>query len=232
MPCVQAREHRPLEPQARRAADPRDERRAGRQARDGTRFEPDDRDRERSGREVEAILDRRDARRPGGVRRARDEEDDDRRGEGAFASARGHVRLGSFFSALVYLSAEAAAELEAAHPELFRHGHGVIRDELVDSGTAMRRLAAGELDLALVFEHEFEPDPATWRATRGSAPTRARPVEAQAFIAAGVTVAHEPNVLVDPRRIAGAALAGVRPSATSRRRSCAISGRASREGSR
>src|ERR687893_166358 len=31
----------------------------------------------------------------------------------------GHVRLGSFFSALVYLSAEMAALLEAGHPDLF-----------------------------------------------------------------------------------------------------------------
>jgi DNA-binding transcriptional LysR family regulator len=185
---------------------------------------------------------------------------------------RGHVRLGSFFTALVYLSAEAAAVLEAAHPELFRHGHGVIRDELVDRRTALRRLAAGELDVAIVFEHEFEPDPApgdvelvplfddppqlllpaghalagtgavgarnlsgdTWiRAHQGTAarlvdhvlaraaiqPTVMlaghgdEPVEAQAFIAAGagVTVAHELNVLVDPRRIAVAPLAEAAP---------------------
>src|SRR5215212_8656979 len=32
----------------------------------------------------------------------------------------GHVRLGSFFTALVYLSAELAAVLEAGHPLLFR----------------------------------------------------------------------------------------------------------------
>src|ERR687885_1036904 len=32
----------------------------------------------------------------------------------------GHVRLGSFFTALVYLSAEAAVVLEQRHPELFR----------------------------------------------------------------------------------------------------------------
>jgi DNA-binding transcriptional LysR family regulator len=73
---------------------------------------------------------------------------------------RGHVRLGSFFTALVYLSAEAAALLEARHPELFREQHDVIEDQLVDRRTAFRRLAAGELDLAIVFEHEFEPDPA------------------------------------------------------------------------
>jgi DNA-binding transcriptional LysR family regulator len=73
---------------------------------------------------------------------------------------RGHVRLGSFFTALVYLSAEVAALLEARHPDLFRLQHGVIEDQLVDRRTAFRRLAAGELDVAIVFEHEFEPDPA------------------------------------------------------------------------
>jgi DNA-binding transcriptional LysR family regulator len=73
---------------------------------------------------------------------------------------RGHVRLGSFFSALVYLSAEVAAVMEARHPDLFRLQHDVISDELVDRRSAFSRLAAGELDVAIVFEHEFEPDPA------------------------------------------------------------------------
>ena len=73
---------------------------------------------------------------------------------------RGRVRLGSFFTALVYLSAEAAGALEALHPDLFRAQPDVIVDELVDRRTAFRRLAAGELDVAIVFEHEQEPDPA------------------------------------------------------------------------
>jgi DNA-binding transcriptional LysR family regulator len=72
----------------------------------------------------------------------------------------GHVRLGSFFTALVYLSAEAAALLEARHPELFSAQSDVIQDELVDRVTAFRRLAAAELDVAIVFEHAFEPDSA------------------------------------------------------------------------
>src|SRR5918997_2862428 len=72
----------------------------------------------------------------------------------------GHVRLGSFFTALVYLSAEMAALLEAGHPDLFSGQGDVIEDELVDRPTAFRRLAAAELDVALVFEHAFEPDPA------------------------------------------------------------------------
>jgi DNA-binding transcriptional LysR family regulator len=73
---------------------------------------------------------------------------------------RGHVRLGSFFTALVYLSAEVAAVLEARHPDVFRLQHHVIEDELVDRRTAFRRLAAGELDVAIVFEQELVPDPA------------------------------------------------------------------------
>jgi DNA-binding transcriptional LysR family regulator len=71
----------------------------------------------------------------------------------------GHVRLGSFFTALVYLSAEVAALLEARHPDLFSGQSDVIQDELVDRATAFRRLAAAELDVAIVFEHAFEPDP-------------------------------------------------------------------------
>ena len=73
---------------------------------------------------------------------------------------RGHVRLGSFFSALGHLSTELAVLLEELHPDLFRNQPDVIRDELVDRRTAFRRLAAGELDVAIVFEHSFEPDPA------------------------------------------------------------------------
>jgi DNA-binding transcriptional LysR family regulator len=73
---------------------------------------------------------------------------------------RGHVRLGSFFTALVYLSAEVAAVLETRHPDMFRVQEQVIHDELVDRRTAFARLAGGELDVAIVFEHEFEPDPA------------------------------------------------------------------------
>jgi DNA-binding transcriptional LysR family regulator len=72
----------------------------------------------------------------------------------------GHVRLGSFFSALVYLSAETTTMLEARHPDLFRRQSGVIEDELVDRETAFRRLAAGELDVAITFEHAFEAAPA------------------------------------------------------------------------
>jgi DNA-binding transcriptional LysR family regulator len=73
---------------------------------------------------------------------------------------RGHLRLGSFLTALVYLSAELAAVLERRHPELFARQPDVIEDALVDREAALRGLAAGELDLAIVFEHEFEASPA------------------------------------------------------------------------
>src|SRR3954452_10905083 len=73
---------------------------------------------------------------------------------------RGRLRLGSFFTALVYLSAHLAVVLEERHPELFTRGAEVIEDALVDRAAALRGLAAGELDLAIVFEHAFEPDPA------------------------------------------------------------------------
>src|SRR3954447_4922454 len=71
----------------------------------------------------------------------------------------GRVRLGSFFTALVFLSAALAARLEAHHPALFTGQQQVIEDVLVDRTGAFRGLAAGELDVAIVFEHVFEPDP-------------------------------------------------------------------------
>jgi DNA-binding transcriptional LysR family regulator len=67
--------------------------------------------------------------------------------------SRGTVRLGSFLSALVHLSAEAGALLDRRHPGL------VLVDTLVDRGAALDGLRSGELDLALVFEHDFEPEP-------------------------------------------------------------------------
>src|SRR3954470_5738865 len=73
---------------------------------------------------------------------------------------RGRLRLGSFFPALIYLSSELAALLEERHPELFADEHQVVEDALVDRRAGFRALVAGELDLALVYEHAFEPDPA------------------------------------------------------------------------
>jgi DNA-binding transcriptional LysR family regulator len=66
---------------------------------------------------------------------------------------RGHVRLGSFFTAFALLTPEVVALLERRHPGL------EVSHELVDRRGALRRLAADELDVALVFEHDFEPDP-------------------------------------------------------------------------
>jgi DNA-binding transcriptional LysR family regulator len=70
----------------------------------------------------------------------------------------GHVRLGSFFTALVYLSSELTALLEERHPALFRGGEQVVEDTLVNRAAALRGLAAAELDVAIVFEHAFAPD--------------------------------------------------------------------------
>jgi DNA-binding transcriptional LysR family regulator len=64
---------------------------------------------------------------------------------------KGTVRLGSFFSALIYLSAEVAALIGEEHPDL------VVRDDLVDPPTAYAKLARGDLDLAIVFNHDFAP---------------------------------------------------------------------------
>lgn len=58
----------------------------------------------------------------------------------------GEVWLGSFFTALVYLSAEVGAGLDARRSNL------VLRDELVDRSSAFRGLASGALDVAIVFE--------------------------------------------------------------------------------
>lgn len=66
----------------------------------------------------------------------------------------GTIRLGSFLTAVVHLSGELGALLAEQHPGL------VIADRLVDHFTALDLLDRGELDIALVFEHDFEP-PAT-----------------------------------------------------------------------
>jgi len=67
------------------------------------------------------------------------------------AAPAGTVRLGSFFSALIYLSAEVSAMISEQHPDL------VVRDDLVDPPTAHAKLARGDLDLAIVFDHDFAP---------------------------------------------------------------------------
>jgi DNA-binding transcriptional LysR family regulator len=65
----------------------------------------------------------------------------------------GTVRLGSFLSALVHLSAEVGAVLDRDHPGIR------LVDDLVDRATALSRISGGELDLAVVFENDFEPAP-------------------------------------------------------------------------
>src|SRR5918999_484232 len=64
---------------------------------------------------------------------------------------RGRVRLGSFFTALAHLSPEVCAQLAETHPDL------VVVDQLVDRRAAFRDLAAGRIDVAIVFEQESEP---------------------------------------------------------------------------
>lgn len=66
---------------------------------------------------------------------------------------RGTIRLGAFFTAMVYLSAEVAMVLSERHPGLR------IVDDLVDRDEALRKLARGQLDVAIVFEYDFEPAP-------------------------------------------------------------------------
>jgi DNA-binding transcriptional LysR family regulator len=65
----------------------------------------------------------------------------------------GTVRLGSFFSALVHVSTEVAALVAEQHPDLR------FTDDLVDRETAYAKLGRGDLDLAVVFEHDFARAP-------------------------------------------------------------------------
>jgi DNA-binding transcriptional LysR family regulator len=65
----------------------------------------------------------------------------------------GHVRIGMFFSAFALVAPEVEAHAKRRHPGLD------VSYALVDRRTAFRRLQSAELDLALVFEHPFEPDP-------------------------------------------------------------------------
>jgi DNA-binding transcriptional LysR family regulator len=64
---------------------------------------------------------------------------------------RGSIRLGAFFTAMVYLSAEVAMALGAQHPGL------TIIDDLVNRDEAFTKLSRGALDVAIIFEHDFEP---------------------------------------------------------------------------
>jgi DNA-binding transcriptional LysR family regulator len=66
---------------------------------------------------------------------------------------RGRVRLGSFFTAFAQLAPEIDALAQANLPDVD------VEHELVDRPTAFNRLATGDLELAVVFEHDFEPQP-------------------------------------------------------------------------
>jgi DNA-binding transcriptional LysR family regulator len=67
---------------------------------------------------------------------------------------RGTLRLGSFLTALVHLSTELGAVFGREHPDV------VVADDLVDRREALAKVAGGALDLAIVFEHDAEPEPA------------------------------------------------------------------------
>jgi DNA-binding transcriptional LysR family regulator len=66
----------------------------------------------------------------------------------------GRVRVGAFFTAFAQLSPEICALAERRHPGL------TVDFELLDRRGAFAALQRGEIDLALVFEHDFEPLPA------------------------------------------------------------------------
>jgi DNA-binding transcriptional LysR family regulator len=62
--------------------------------------------------------------------------------------AQGRVRLGSFFTAFAQLTPQLVARADVELPGV------VLEHELVDRATALRGVAAGELDAAIVFGHE------------------------------------------------------------------------------
>jgi len=68
-------------------------------------------------------------------------------------TARGRVRLGSFFTAFAQLTPEVVARADAELPGV------ALEHELVDRATALARLATGDLEAALVFRHEPVPAP-------------------------------------------------------------------------
>jgi DNA-binding transcriptional LysR family regulator len=65
----------------------------------------------------------------------------------------GRVLLGAFFTAFAQLSPEICALAERRHPGL------TVDFELLDRRDCFQRLQHGDIDLALVFEHAFEPLP-------------------------------------------------------------------------
>jgi DNA-binding transcriptional LysR family regulator len=65
----------------------------------------------------------------------------------------GRVRLGLFFTAAAHLGPELKGRTERAYPEI------LVDWELAARDRAFEGLLAGELELATVFEHPFEPSP-------------------------------------------------------------------------
>jgi DNA-binding transcriptional LysR family regulator len=63
----------------------------------------------------------------------------------------GRVRVGLFFTAAAHLGPELTGRAERAYPDIRVEG------ELADRDRAFAGLLAGELELAIVFEHPFEP---------------------------------------------------------------------------
>lgn len=67
---------------------------------------------------------------------------------------RGQVRMGIFYTAAAQLGPELRARAELAYPDLLVDG------QLADRQDAFAGLMAGDLEMAIVFEHAFEPSPA------------------------------------------------------------------------
>jgi DNA-binding transcriptional LysR family regulator len=67
---------------------------------------------------------------------------------------RGRVRIGVFYTAAAHLGPELRARTELAYPDI------LVEAELADRQDAFRGLLSGAMDLAIVFEHAFEPSPA------------------------------------------------------------------------
>jgi DNA-binding transcriptional LysR family regulator len=66
---------------------------------------------------------------------------------------RGSVRLGLFYTAAAHLGTELKARADRAYPDI------LVDEELADRTRAFAGLLSGEFDLAIVFEHPFEPSP-------------------------------------------------------------------------
>jgi DNA-binding transcriptional LysR family regulator len=67
---------------------------------------------------------------------------------------RGRVRVGLFYTAAAHLGPELRARAELAYPDILVDG------QLADRRDAFAGLTSGALEMAIVFEHAFEPSPA------------------------------------------------------------------------